>query len=130
MNSNTSFLLLGIIGAFAGLMSGFFGVGGGIVIVPALVFFAGFSQQTATGTSLAVLLPPVGLAATMEYYRKGHVDLRAAIIIASFLIIFSWISAHFANKTHEAYLKLAFGIFMIFMGLFIVANSLGRMIHK
>ena len=124
MNNNVSFLLLSLIGIVAGLMSGFLGLGGGIIIVPALVYFAKFSQQSATGTSLAILLPPIGLAATMEYYRKGHVDLRAAFIIAIFLVIFSWISAHFANKLNEPHLKLAFGIFMMLMGLYIIGNSL------
>ena len=73
------FVLIGLLG---GIAAGLFGVGGGIVIVPALIYWAGFSQHKATGTSLAVLLPPIGLAATIEYYRHGNVDIRAALILA------------------------------------------------
>ena len=62
-----------IIGVVAGISSGFFGIGGGIVIVPVLIYWVGYNQHLlAVGTSLAVLLPPVGLAATLEYYRKGE----------------------------------------------------------
>ena len=75
-----------IIGVLGGISAGFFGIGGGIVIVPALIYWAGFSQHmatgTGTGTSIAVLLPPMGLAAAFEYHRHGNVDIRAAIILA------------------------------------------------
>jgi len=71
-----SWLLFVLIGTLGGVASGLFGVGGGIVIVPALIYWAGFSQHMATGTSLAVLLPPIGLAAVFEYYRHGNVDVR------------------------------------------------------
>ena len=67
-----------LIGLMAGVLSGLFGIGGGILIVPALIYGMGFSQKTATGTSLAILLPPVGIAAVMQYYREDHVDFRAA----------------------------------------------------
>ncbi|HEU4724800.1 MAG TPA: sulfite exporter TauE/SafE family protein, partial [Candidatus Eisenbacteria bacterium] len=70
--------LLVVIGLLAGLLSGMFGIGGGVVIVPALVYVAGFRQHMATGTSLAVLLPPIGIAAAYEYHRYGHVNVRAA----------------------------------------------------
>lgn len=74
-----SFILLFAIGLFAGVLSGMFGIGGGVVIVPALIYVAGFRQHVATGTSLAVLLPPIGIAAAFEYYRNGRVDVRAAM---------------------------------------------------
>lgn len=67
------------IGLVAGMLSGVFGIGGGVVIVPALIYLAGFSQHRATGTSLAVLLPPIGLAGMWEYYRHGNVNVRAAM---------------------------------------------------
>src|SRR6185295_5410711 len=69
-----SLLTLVLIGLVSGLASGVFGIGGGVLIVPGLIYLAGFTQHRATGTSLAVLLPPVGLAATIEYYRHGNVD--------------------------------------------------------
>ena len=69
-----------VIGVVGGIAAGLFGVGGGLVVVPALIYGAGFTQHLATGTSLAVLLPPIGLAAALEYYRHGNVDVRAAIL--------------------------------------------------
>src|SRR5882672_8934408 len=91
-------LLFLIIGTLGGVASGFFGVGGGIVIVPALIYWAGFSQHRATGTSLAVLLPPIGLAAAVEYYRHGNVDVQAAVILAATMIVGAWVGAYFANR--------------------------------
>ena len=80
-------LILVVIGLLGGFAAGLFGVGGGIVIVPALIYWAGFTQHKATGTSLAVLLPPIGLAAALEYYRHGNVDVRAAVILATMMMI-------------------------------------------
>jgi uncharacterized protein len=118
-----------IIGLAAGTLSGFFGIGGGIVIIPALVYFAGFDQQLATGTSLAILLPPVGLAAVMVYYSNGHVNIKAAAIIAICLFFAAWASAHFANRLNQLQLRLAFGVMMICMGIFMVLNTWAKM-HK
>jgi uncharacterized protein len=95
--------------------------------VPALVFLAGFSQHTATGTSLAVLLPPVGLGAVMEYYRQGSVDIRAALIIALFLFIGAWVSSHVATRVPDAVLKLTFGIFIILVGIYLIISSLKKL---
>jgi uncharacterized membrane protein YfcA len=123
MTTQISWLLLACIGVFAGTASGFFGIGGGIIIVPALVLLAGFGQKMATGTSLAVLVVPVGLAAVIEYYRSGNVDIRAAAIIAVFLVATSWFSAHLATRMNATYLKLAFGVFIILVGGYIVATT-------
>lgn len=95
------FFSLIIIGLSAGLLSGLFGIDGGILIVPALVYILGFSQKLATGTSLAILLPPVGIAAVWEYYRHGNVDLRAALIIAMMVLVGSWLGARVASQ-HSA----------------------------
>ena len=78
-----SITLLLMIGLVSGTASGLFGIGGGVLIVPALLYWAGFSKHAAIGTSLAILLPPVGLAAVIEYYRHGNVDLKAAFIVAA-----------------------------------------------
>ena len=74
-------VILVIIGNLGGILAGLFGIGGGIIIVPALIYWAGFSQHMATGTTIAVLLPPIGLAADFEYYRHGNVDIWVAIIL-------------------------------------------------
>ncbi|MCB0789462.1 MAG: sulfite exporter TauE/SafE family protein, partial [Flavobacteriales bacterium] len=81
--SLTTLLLLVIIGLLAGVLSGFVGVGGGLIIVPALVYIMGLSQHEAQGTSLGVLLLPVGILAVMNYYRSGQLDIRYALIIAA-----------------------------------------------
>ncbi len=121
--TTTTFLAIGI---GAGIASGFFGVGGGIIIVPALVFFAGFSQHAATGTSLAVLLPPLTLIAVLEYHRHGHVDIKAAALIACSLLIGSWLGALIANKLRGPHLRLIFGCFAIACGVYMIINALRR----
>ena len=116
-------LLFAVIGIGGGITSGLFGVGGGIVIVPALIYWAGFTQHKATGTSLAVLLLPIGLAATLEYYRRGNVDLRAALIIASTMFVGAWIGAFFANQMKGPHLRLMFGVFVTGVGLYLVYGA-------
>ena len=114
--SHPSFILLAGIGVVAGLLSGLFGIGGGIVIVPALIYLAGFDQHLATGTSLAILLPPVGIGAVVEYSRRGAVDFRAAIIVAIALLLAGWAGSNVANKMSAQHLRLAFGLFVIALG--------------
>jgi uncharacterized protein len=122
----TSPLLLAGIGIAAGVLSGFFGIGGGIIMVPALMYLAGFPQLAANGTSLAVLVVPVGLAAVFQYYKAGNVDIKAAIIIAVCLFITAGITAHFAQKINVVYLRMAFGILIIIVGGYVVVTSAAR----
>lgn len=126
MNLSSITLLL-MIGFVSGIASGLFGVGGGILIVPGLIYLAGFSQHAATGTSLAILLPPVGLAAVIEYYRHGNVDLKAAAIVAVALFIGAWFGAAIANHVAGPYLRLAFGVFVVAMGFYLVFGALRRL---
>jgi uncharacterized membrane protein YfcA len=123
----TTWMTLVIIGALGGIASGFFGVGGGIVIVPALIYWAGFSQHKATGTSLAVLLPPIGLAATVEYYRNGNVDIPAAVIVAITMFVGAWVGAYFANRMEGPHLRLIFGIFVSVLGVYLVYGACRRL---
>jgi uncharacterized membrane protein YfcA len=116
-------LLFLFIGLAAGLGSGLFGMGGGILIVPALTFLAGYSQEKATGTSLAVLLPPVGLLAVIEYYRNGQVDLKAGLLIATGLVLGAWLGAMVAHRMGEAWLKVGFGAFLIILGVWVVVGA-------
>jgi hypothetical protein len=122
-----SIVFLLLIGLAAGIASGLFGIGGGVLIVPGLVFVLGFSQLSATGTSLAVLLPPVGIAAVLEYYRHGNVDLKAALIVAAALLVGAWFGALVANHLKEGYLRLAFGVFVVGLGLYVVFGALRRL---
>lgn len=117
-------LLLTGIGLTAGIASGLFGIGGGILIIPALVYLAGFTQHQATGTSLAILLPPVGLAAVLEYYRHGAVDIKSGLIVAAALFVGGGIGAVFANQITGPHLRLSFGIFVLFIGVYMVFTSL------
>jgi uncharacterized membrane protein YfcA len=126
MGHEPSVAIFVLIGTAAGLISGLFGLGGGIVIVPALIYLAGFSQLTATGTSLAILLPPVGLAAVIVYYRHGNVNVRAAIVIAVFLFLSAWISSQFAQRIGTNTLRLLFGAFVTIVGIYIIITSLNK----
>ena len=123
----SSWLMLVTIGSIGGIASGFFGIGGGVVIIPALIYWAGFSQHVATGTTLAVLLPPIGLASTFEYYRHGNVDVRAAIILAATMFLGSWVGAYFANKMEGPQLRLLFGIFVWSLGSYLIYGACQRL---
>lgn len=115
------------IGTIGGIAAGVFGVGGGIVIVPALIYWAGFSQHRATGTSLAVLLPPIGLAAAIEYFRHGNVDVRAAAILAVTMFAGSWLGALVANRMPGPQLRLLFGVFVCGLGVYLVYGACRRL---
>lgn len=124
MESWWTFAEIGLIG---GIAAGLFGVGGGIVIVPALIYWAGFTQHKATGTSLAVLLPPIGLGATLEYYRHGNVDLHAAFIVATTMFVGTWMGAYLANKMTGPHLRLIFGVFVFMLGAYLIYGACQRL---
>lgn len=111
------------IGICSGLASGMFGIGGGVLVVPALVLLAGFSQEMAVGTSLAILLPPVGIAAVLQYYHQGKVNLPGALWAALGLFLGAWLGAIFALRAGETRMKLAFGIFMIALGIWLTVSA-------
>ena len=120
--------LMLLIGLSSGIASGIFGIGGGIIIVPALIYLAKFSQHAAIGTSLAILLPPVGLLAVWDYYQHGNVNLKAAFIVAIAFMAGGWIGAHLSNQIINGdLLKLFFGIFVLGVGLYIVFEALKSM---
>ena len=105
-----------LIGVSAGILAGMVGVGGGIVIVPALVYLFGMDQHTAQGTSLAVLLPPTGLFAFMRYYHAGHVDLKMAALIVIGLLIGGWFGGGWAQQLSGPALRKGFAAFMVLAG--------------
>jgi uncharacterized membrane protein YfcA len=116
-----------IIGFVSGIFAGLFGIGGGVIIVPALIYWAGFTQHKATGTSLAVLLPPVGLGAVLEYYRHDNVDFRAALAVAVALFVGGIGGAWIANKMSGPHLRLVFGIFIIGVGIYLIYGASKRL---
>ncbi len=122
-----SWLILVVIGLLGGFAAGLFGVGGGIVIVLALIYWAGFTQHKATGTSLAVLLPPIGLLAALEYYRRGNVDVPAAIILATMMMAGAWVGAYVANRLSGPYLRRCFGVFVCGLGVYLIYGACRRL---
>lgn len=113
----TTILILLLIGVAAGVLSGFVGVGGGIIIVPALVFFLGFSQHTAQGTSLALMLPPIGLLGFYNYYKSGNTNLTAAAIIAVAFILGAYFGSKLSISLDQRVVKKVFGGIMLLASL-------------
>ncbi|MGC2209645.1 MAG: TSUP family transporter [Candidatus Korobacteraceae bacterium] len=115
---SAKFLVVGLgTGILAGVLSGLVGIGGGVVIVPALVYFGGFNQKLAQGTSLAVLLPPTGALAFWQYYRTGNVDLRMAALIVLGLLLGGWVGGGWAQELSNSALRKGFAIFLMFAAL-------------
>lgn len=106
-------LILVLTGLAAGMLSGMFGIGGGIVIVPALVFFLGMTQHQAQGTSLGVLLMPIVALGAYNYYKTGNMDVQAALIIALAFLIGGYFGSKISLSIDQALLKKIFGGFMI-----------------
>src|SRR5271170_4759071 len=103
-------LLLGIV---AGYFSGLVGIGGGVIIVPALVLLFGYTEHTAQGTTLALLIPPIGILAVLSYYQKGYVDIKTAAIICIGFFIGGFIGGKMAIGLSESVLKKVFAITLI-----------------
>lgn len=103
-----------LVGLFSGVLSGLVGVGGGIVIVPALVFFLGFTQQEAQGTSLGLLLLPVGILAVMNYYKKGYIDVNVIGIMALSFVVGGWLGSKLAVSIPEITVKRIFAVILFY----------------
>ena len=114
MNITTIFALL-LLGLAAGMLSSMVGIGGGVVIVPALVFLFAISQKMAQGTSLAMLLPPIGVLAVVNYYKAGYVDFKIAAILCIAFIAGSYFGSKLALNLEETTLKRIFGVFLMIM---------------
>jgi uncharacterized protein len=102
------------VGLLAGILSGFFGIGGGLVIVPALMMIWHMQPQEATGTSLGALLLPVGLLGAWQYHRNGLVNVPAAGLIALGLLVGALLGATIALELPPRYIQRAFAVFLIF----------------
>lgn len=113
---NETIILL-IIGLAAGLVSGILGIGGGIIIIPMLVGFLSYTQKDAQGTSLGLLLLPIGILAVMNYYKAGHVNIKAAGIMVITFVIGSYLSSLYALTLPEGVLKKIFAVFLILYAL-------------
>lgn len=102
-----------LLGIASGALSGIVGIGGGIVIVPALILFFGFNQLRAQGTTLALLTPPIGILAAYIYYKQGNVDLRAALFICIGFIVGSLIGSRIAVIIPAQVMKKVFGVLLV-----------------
>ena len=122
MTTQTIFILI-TIGLLAGVLSGFVGVGGGIVIVPGLVYMLGFSQHQAQGTSLFILSMPVVVLATMNYWKSGNVNWKFGLIIAATFILGGYIGSKLALKISPGLVKLLFGILMAYVSFRLIVSG-------
>lgn len=101
----TTVLILALIGLVAGTMGGMVGLGGGLIIVPAMVYLLGADQKTAQGTSIAIMLPPIGLFAAINYYKAGYINVKYAVIIAATFLIGGYLGSKLAIALPEAVVK-------------------------
>jgi uncharacterized membrane protein YfcA len=109
----TTLVLLILIGLAAGFLSGLVGIGGGVIIVPALVILLGFSQKLAQGTSLGILLLPVGILAVMQYYKQGYLNVNYVLIVASTFVLGGFLGSKLALSLSDEKMKKIFAIVML-----------------
>jgi hypothetical protein len=102
-----------VLGLLVGVLSGLIGVGGGVVLVPALVLLFGLPQHLAQGTSLAMLLPPIGVLAVYDYYKRGHVDLRMAALLCAGFVVGGLLGAKLAGSLPPPILRRVFGVALL-----------------
>jgi len=103
-----------IIGLAAGILSGLVGVGGGLIVVPALIFFLGYSQHQAQGTSLGLFLLPVGILAVINYYNKGQVDIKVVAVMGIAFVLGGWLGSKLALRLPADTVKKIFAVFLFY----------------
>lgn len=116
MSINTLLVLL-IIGLITGALGGMLGIGSGLILIPSLVYFVGLNQHEAIGTSLAVMLPPIGLFAAYNYYKAGQVNLKYALILAAAFMIGSYFTSKIALEISENVMRKIFSVFLIIVAI-------------
>ncbi len=116
MDIQTMMIII-LVGVAAGMLGGLVGVGGGIIIVPALVYLLGVSQKTAQGTSLALIMLPVGILGVMQYYKQGHVDFKVVGLLAIGFFLGSFLGSKIALSLPQATVKKIFAVLMILIAI-------------
>lgn len=129
MTTSTVLILLSI-GLMAGILSGFVGIGGGVVIVPALVFTLGLSQHEAQGTSLFVLMMPVVLLAVINYWKAGNVNWKFGLIVAGAFVIGGFIGSKLSLKLSPGIVKLVFGILMAYISFKMIQSGFNSLSNE
>jgi uncharacterized membrane protein YfcA len=131
----STFITLLLIGLIAGIASGYIGIGGGIIIIPALIYFLKLDQYQAQGVSLALMLPPIGILAFYSYFQAGTFNLVIegvdhknlliyyALVMAFFFVFGGWIGSKFAFKTPIHIVQLLFGLFMLYASIKMIING-------
>jgi uncharacterized protein len=117
------FIILILIGLAAGIFGGFVGLGGGVIMIPAMIYLLGMSQFEAQGTSLAVMLPPVGILAAMNYYKAGHLNWKYALIIAITFTLGGFIGSKLALDIPVSTVKKIFGFVLLGISLNIILGK-------
>ena len=110
----TGYILLGLV---AGIFGGMFGIGGGSILIPAMVFFFGLTQHQAQGTTLAIMIPPIGLLAAWRYYQSGNVKLGIAAFVCAGFFIGGLIGANLVQNLPDLLMKRMFGVFLMVVSL-------------
>jgi len=110
-------LILLLVGLAAGMLSGMVGVGGGIIIVPCLIYFLGFSQKMAQGTSLGLLLLPVGILGVLQFYKSGFIDVRVVLIIGAAFVAGSYFGSRWALSMPQDSIKKIFAVMMLIISI-------------
>src|SRR5579862_9238023 len=113
--SGTTLLILVFIGLVAGFLSGIMGLGGAIILIPAMVMFLAMDQRMAQGTTLAIMLPPIGLFAAFNYYKAGYVNIKYALVIAVVFAVGGYLGSKLALNIPAATLKKIFAVILVLM---------------
>lgn len=124
--STTQLLVLVLVGLLAGALSGFVGVGGGIIIVPAMIYFMNMNQMQAQGVSLALLMLPVGILGVMNYYKAGHIQFSYVLIIAIGFVLGNYVGSKYAMRVPEHKIKFLFALLMLFVAVQMLWKSGAR----
>ena len=129
MTIQTLFILIAI-GIFAGLLSGLVGVGGGVIIVPALIYFLGLTQHQAIGTSLYILLLPVGILAVLNYYKAENINFAFGTVIAIAFVVGGYFGSKLSLKLSSDMVKIIFGFFLLYVAIKVLYTGFSNYLHK
>lgn len=124
--SPQTILILSGIGVLAGILSGFVGVGGGVVIVPALMYAIGMSQMEAQGTSLFILLLPVGILAVNNYYKADNVNWKFGLVVALTFVVGGYVGSKLALRISPSLVKIIFGVIMAFVSVKMILSGVNN----
>ncbi len=111
------------IGLFGGIASGLLGIGGAVIMIPALIFLAGFSQHTAQGTTLCAMIPPIGILAAIQYYKAGFVDIKSSMFIAGTFFIGAYLGSKVALNMNPFILKKIFGAVLLYISVRMITGK-------